>query len=288
MPRILQLSTRRPAGRPVSGRVAEIAKPDSPRPEGPIRKAAAGGHSSLADLNLDDLAERGRIRLEEAEKQAETILREAEEAAAGIHEEAKQRGYRAGEAAAADDIEARVQRRAKELSTQSLGRLEKMVADIASAESRYLHDYADRLGRLIVDAVQTVCGKAFAADPEILLRWAADAIAQVHAGRSVRIVVNPETLAVLAAPLETLVTAGGSGMDIQIVPSEDVAPSDLIIRQEGGEVRAGLDDQISELARLLDTFVPVAGSSSIADASNDGSRNRGSSNDDSVPAERSP
>jgi len=65
------------------------------------------------------------------------------------------------------------------------------------------------------------------------------------------VAVHPETLVDLGEKLDQLLASPDLPEATQVVPDASLGRSDVVVRQTGGEIHAGLDAQLERLAELL-------------------------------------
>ena len=63
--------------------------------------------------------------------------------------------------------------------------------------------------------------------------------------------VNPETLALLGQEFDEMLSMPGMPEQTRVIPDESVAPTEVVVRQTGGEIRAGLEAQLERLSEVL-------------------------------------
>ena len=65
------------------------------------------------------------------------------------------------------------------------------------------------------------------------------------------VAVHPETLALLGQSLDELIASPDLPEKSHVEPDESLQRNQVVVRQVGGEIRAGLNDQLQRLAELL-------------------------------------
>ena len=116
------------------------------------RAAAASEVSGLAGFNLNDLADEGRIRLDECRSQIREMLAQARRQAETIHAEAKQSGYEQGLAQAREEIDQRIMDEAEIRARDALERLQQAVQHLHQVHQTWMQDYAHSLSSIAIAA----------------------------------------------------------------------------------------------------------------------------------------
>lgn len=225
-------------------------KPPTTKPA-PATVKSGGDTSALAAFNLDDLAGQGRAALEEARAQARQILEQAQIDAEQIRQQAKEDGFAEGQQSAAADVDRRIAAAATEQSAASVATMQKTVAAIKTQLNDWMAQYNDHLSRMIVAATEKIVAKKLVDEPEMIVRWTADALATTRSAASLVVAIHPDTLVDLGDQLQSVLDWSELPEQTEIRPDESVAIGDVSIRQTGGEIRAGLSAQIQRLEELL-------------------------------------
>ena len=63
--------------------------------------------------------------------------------------------------------------------------------------------------------------------------------------------MHPETLAQLGQAIDELLASPDLPEQTHVQPDESVSRSDVVVRQAGGEIRAGLQTQLERLEEML-------------------------------------
>ncbi len=212
---------------------------------------AARQASSLAGFNLDDLAGHGRAQLDATRKEANRLLTEARAEAELLRQQAKAEGRNEGLKQAEKDVDRRVAEEATSLAKQQLALMDKATRDLHRVYEDWMQQYAGVMHETILAAVEKIMCRRIETDPEMLLRWTADALSQTRAATELAVAVHPETLAELGQALDELLASSNVPERTSVVPDESLNRTDVVIRQTGGEIRAGLQDQLNRLRELL-------------------------------------
>ncbi len=88
-------------------------------------------------------------------------------------------------------------------------------------------------------------------EPQLLVQWAEEAVRSARSACELTVAVNPETLALLGQSLDEMLAAPDLPEQSHVLPDETVGPTEVVIRQTGGEIRAGLIAQLRRLEELL-------------------------------------
>ncbi|QDV65879.1 FliH/SctL family protein [Crateriforma conspicua] len=213
--------------------------------------SAARKASSLAGFNLDDLAGQGLAQLEHAKTEAQNVLRQAKAQAEQVLQQARQDGHAEGLKQAEKDVDARVKKEASALATQQVAAMKKATSELQQTYQDWMQQYASVLQQTILAAIEKIVVARVDSEKEVLLRWTAEALSKTRAATDLTVAVHPELLAELGQQLDELVAQSDLPERTTVVPDESLSMSDVVIRQSGGEIRAGLQAQLDRLAELL-------------------------------------
>ena len=89
------------------------------------------------------------------------------------------------------------------------------------------------------------------AEPELMVKWAEEALLSTRTAVSLTLVIHPETLAKAGEGFEKMVMTPGLPEKTRIETDEKIARDEVIVRQTGGEIQAGLTAQLDRLEELL-------------------------------------
>ena len=255
MPRIIRgLSGSSPARtvRPSDHAVETVAAKDPSR-----RRIVRGETTAEATYNLDDFARRGECFIEDARREADAIIAKARQDAAEMLRQADARGYREGTERAEVDAAAKVQQQAAELSRRD-GELLTSIADgLTEAGTAWSQQVAGVLSATIVAACDRICRQSLAIDPNLITRWAADAVEALGRRHVLAILVHPETLARVGSTLDRVAAGAESGHRIEVRCDETMGLHDVRVLSEGGGVSAGIEDQLRALQQRLEKYPPA-------------------------------
>ncbi len=205
-------------------------------------------------LNLEDLHRTGESILDAARQQAAKIIETANAEAQQIAKTARAEGFQAGQKLASADADKKIQTAAAAKTAADLKTLQAAAAAQRAAFDQWMSRYAGVLGAITVEAVQKVTLRDLSAasgDNHLVVRWAAQAVASVRAAKSLRLAVHPETLADLGDHLDRLMADPHLPEDTAVVPDDSLAVGDVVVRQDGGEIHAGLSGRIAQLVECL-------------------------------------
>ncbi len=83
------------------------------------------------------------------------------------------------------------------------------------------------------------------------MQWAGDALRSTRAASSLTLAVHPETLAQLGQAFDELLVSSELPEQTAVEPDESVDRNAVVVRQNGGEIEAGLQAQLQRLEELL-------------------------------------
>ncbi|GAA5510686.1 FliH/SctL family protein [Novipirellula caenicola] len=221
----------------------------SERPSDPTN--AARSVTGLAGFNLDDLADAGRSRIDECRKQVAAMLEQAKKDAELIRKQAHEQGYQDGLAKAAIDSEKKIKSQAETLAADSLKIIHNAVEHLHRIHEDWMQQYADSLTSIAIAAAEKVIRRQLANDETILVRWAEEALRSTRSATRLILAVHPETLVNLGQVFDELLASPDLPEQTMVEPDETVARDAVIVRQPGGEIRAGLEEQLLRLQELL-------------------------------------
>ena len=107
----------------------------------------------------------------------------------------------------------------------------------------------------LVDVALAAAGRIvmgeLAQDPNLIVRWAQQAVYNARTASQLTVAVHPETLAELGPAFDEMLSAPDLPENTQVVPDPSVGPTEVVVRQSGGEIRAGLMSQLDRLQESL-------------------------------------
>ena len=172
---------------------------------------------------------------------------EAEE----IKRAADAQGYQEGLDRAAVDADQKLQEAAQELASQSLQSIQSAVRQMHQSYGQWMGQYAESLNTIALAAAEKIIGHHLEREPKLLVQWADEALRRARSATQLVVAVHPETLAVLGQSLDELIASPDLPERTHVEPDESLQRNDVVVRQVGGEIRAGLTDQLQRLAELL-------------------------------------
>lgn len=208
--------------------------------------------SGLVGFNLEDLSQQARRQLQQCRQEIAQLRAQAADEIEALRAEAYAEGLAAGHAEAARQAEANLQAAVQRRVSEHGAALQSMVEQIASGYQQWMQQYADSLVQLVIAAAGRVIRSRLDREPEIVLRWANDALAAARSAERLTIAVHPQTLGQLGPGLDELLNQPGLPEETSIIPDESVPIDGVVVRQTGGEVTATLDSQLGRLRELLD------------------------------------
>lgn len=215
------------------------------------KTAAARKLTGLAGFNLDDLADQGRVQLETAKKHVEQALENARQEAIQIREDARQAGLQQGLREAEAEVDERVRKESAAAAKQQVAAMQSATKQLYQQHEQWMQQYAELFSQTLLAAVEKIVRKRLGDDATMLIRWAGDALQQTRAASQLTVTVHPEVLAELGQALDELVTSSGMPEQTVVRGDENLAKTELVIRQTGGEIHAGLTSQLERLSELL-------------------------------------
>lgn len=230
--------------------MATVLKPPASA-DGEKPRAAPCGLTGLTGFNLDDLADEGRKRLESYQRQIEQLRASAKQEAAEIRADAERRGYEEGTRRASADFERQLQQRSEQLAKDQLARLTEATAAMREAYQGWMAEYAEALTEIAIAAAERLVGKKLDEDRGLMVRWAEEAVRSTRSAGRLTLAVHPETLAELGQLLDEMLAAPELPETASVEPDESLGRDELAVRQDGGEIRTGLKNQLDALRESL-------------------------------------
>ncbi|TVQ02239.1 MAG: hypothetical protein EA381_03875 [Planctomycetaceae bacterium] len=207
--------------------------------------------AGLAGFNFEDLSQRAKSQLETCDRELVRIRERAVAEAKRIQQQAHEEGLQAGRAVAAAEADERLRHQVEERVGKLVSATEGMLRQITESHQAWMADYAESLTATAVAIAERVVRQCLRQEPELIARWAEEALWAARSADRLTVAVHPETLAELGPKLDELLTRPGLPEDISIIPDETVPREGVSVRQTGGEVSATLQGQLERLAEAL-------------------------------------
>ena len=215
------------------------------------QQAAAQNASAIAGFNLSDLADEGRTRLEQCRLQVQEMLAKAEQQVEGIRKAAEERGYQQGLDHAAIDAEKKLQAKAEQQAKSSTLVMEQTVKHIRDTHTKWMESYGEVLTQTALAAAEKIIQRRLEVEPELMVAWAKEALHSTRSALSLTLVVHPEMLAQAGPAFETMVMSPSLPENTHVETDENLDRNEVVVRQDGGEIQAGLTAQLERLKELL-------------------------------------
>jgi flagellar assembly protein FliH len=207
--------------------------------------------SGLAGFNLSDLADEGRLRLDECRRQIGDMMAQAEEQAEAMRCRAIDDGYAEGISRARIDVEQQIVERAEIRARDGLQVLTQAVQQLHEVHEQWMQSYAEALTRLTIAAAERVISQRLDRERALLVQWAGEAVRSTRSANRLTLAVHPETLAELGAAFDQLLASPDLTEQTSVEPDETVDRNSVVVRQPGGDIQAGLMAQLRRLEELL-------------------------------------
>lgn len=207
----------------------------------------------VADFNLSDLAEEGRLKLDECRATIQAMLSEAKVEAEHIRELARKEGYQDGLTAAEADMADRVEREANKKSHDQIEQLQQSVQRLYQTHERWMQDCAESLSGLAIMIAERVLKHQLTGSKQVVLQWIQEALASTRLSRNIILSLHPETLSEIGDTLETIVSKSEDIPEqVELVADSQLDRYEVVVTQSGGRIDAGLNAQLSRLGELLE------------------------------------
>ncbi|MFG0256093.1 MAG: flagellar assembly protein FliH, partial [Rhodopirellula sp. JB053] len=232
--------------------------------------------TGLADFNLSDLAAEGQEQIKRCQQQVEAILAEATKQAEQMRQQARAQGHSEGTQAAIKEIDQRVNREAESKARNQVQSLHQAVEQMKQQYDAWMRQYAEVLtttaiaaaerltrsqlvlpnaeeGYAVVDPTPAKTTGEAPSEPaeHLLVRWAREAVHSTRSASRLTLAVHPDTLAQLGKPLDELLAHPDLPEQSVVIPDETLKVGDVVVRQDGGEISAGIDAQLDRLREEL-------------------------------------
>ncbi len=227
--------------------MAVVLKSDSKGDKSSAAREVAG----LAGFNLSDLADEGRTRLEECRRQIRAMLDEAKQQAQSLAVEAEKRGYEEGLLRAAEDADRKLKEEADRRAKTGMQVIQQAVEQLHRIHEDWMQQYAQSLNSIALAAAERIVKRRLKDEPELLVQWAGEALRSTRAANSLVLAVHPEVVAQLGQSFDTLLASSDLPEQTHVEPDESLSPDEVVVRQNGGEIEAGLRAQLQRLEELL-------------------------------------
>ncbi len=227
--------------------MATILKPNRPSDKIPAARDVTG----LAGFNLSDLADEGRERLQQCGDHVRRMLDDARTQAETLRQEAEARGYEQGLEQAAVDADRKLKEEADARAKEGLRLIRQAVEKLHEVHQQWMQQYAKSLTTIALSAAERVVQRKLQDEPELLVQWAEEALSSTRSATSLTLAVHPETLAQLGPSLNELLASPNLPEQTHIEPDGSVGRGEVVVRQHGGEVQAGLQAQLKRLEEML-------------------------------------
>ena len=227
--------------------MAIVLKSDSVAEKTPVARSVSG----LAGFNLSDLADEGRTRLEECRTQIRQMLDQARQEAAALKQQADQQGYREGMQRAAEESDRKLNEQAEQRAKDGLQVIQNAVQQMHRAHENWMGQYAASLTQIALSAAEKIVLRRLDDEPTLVVQWAEEALQSTRASTRLTLAVHPETLAQFGQAFDALLAGSNLPEQTVIEPDESLQVNEVVVRQDGGDINAGLTAQLRRLQELL-------------------------------------
>ncbi|SMP58955.1 Flagellar biosynthesis/type III secretory pathway protein FliH [Neorhodopirellula lusitana] len=232
------------------------------------------GSNGLVDFNLADLVEQGREQINSCRQEVEAMLEQARVQGETIKKDAKSAGHAEGKKVAAAEIEKRIASEADAKAKAQVESLRKAVLLMRTQYDAWMQQYAEVLTVTAIAAAEkltrreiqlpnasllsvpaepgdTVADPVKSGEDHLLVRWAREALHSTRSAGKLTLAVHPDTLAELGRAFDDLLSNPDLPEQSMVVPDESLTVGDIVVRQDGGEIRAGINAQLERLREEL-------------------------------------
>lgn len=254
------------------------------RIDGNIIGKQNSGSNGLVEFNLDDIAQQGREQIGNARAEVEAMLEAARVEGQQIKAKARKEGHAEGIQAANTEMDKRIAKEAEAKARAQIQSLRNAVMQMRTQYNDWMAQYAEVLTQTSLAAAERLTRQeirlpnasllavqpetessdggpskepakqpAVSSHPEehLLVRWAREALHSTRSAGKLTLAVHPDTLAELGKPFDELLANPDLPEQSVVIPDETLTIGDVVVRQDGGEIRAGLDAQLQRLREEL-------------------------------------
>ena len=179
------------------------------------------------------------------------MLEQAQQQADSLRKEAEARGYEEGLRRAAVDADRKLKEEAELRAKDSLQLIRQAVSHLHEVHQQWMQEYAESLSTIALAAAERLLHRKLKDEPDLLAVWAQAALHSTRTAASLTLAVHPETLAQIGPLLDELLAAPDLPEQTHVVPDQSVGRSEVVVRQDGGEIHAGLQAQLERLQEVL-------------------------------------
>ena len=140
---------------------------------------------------------------------------------------------------------------AEQRAQQSLALIRQAVGKLHEVHHDWMRQYSQTLSAIALAAAERVIRRKLDSEPELLVTWAEEAVRSARSATQLTLAVHPETLVQLGQSLDELLAAPDLPEQTHVEPDESVPRNEVIVRQPGGEIHAGLVAQLGRLEEML-------------------------------------
>ena len=207
--------------------------------------------SGLAGFNMNDFASEGKKHLQECTRQVRQMLDQATEDAKQIRRDAERNGHQEGMQKAEAEVEQRVKAEGDRQAKDGLKLIEEAVIQMRGNYTQWMQSFTELLNGVALAAAEKLTHRKLEQEADLLLGWVTEAVMSTRSAQRLSVAVHPETLAELGDKLDDLLASPDLPESTQVVPDASLKRTEVVVRQTGGEIHAGLEAQVERLAELL-------------------------------------
>lgn len=215
------------------------------------KNSAARQASGLAGFNLNDLASEGQKQLEACKREVQRMIQQAESDAEAIRQAAQKQGHQEGLRKAEAEIEQKIKIQGDRRAKDELKLIQNAVQQMHENYSQWMSHYSELLHGIALAAAEKVTRRKLEQESDLLLTWVSEAVMSTRSASRLSVAVHPETLVDLGEKLDALLASPDLPESTQVVPDATLGLADVVVRQTGGEIHAGLQAQLDRLVELL-------------------------------------
>lgn len=227
---------------------------------------------SRAIFNYEDIRKRCDESVETAQKQAREILDKANREAEAMKRSAHASGLASGKEAAVRDVEAEIERRAREIGEKLCAEklqttLPAMLAAVSALDrerDRWLADWEAFGVRLSAAIAAKILRRELDLHPENVIDMLGETLRLAAGSTNIFLRLHPDDVQLMGDHPEELTRSMSGCAETAIVPDESISRGGCVIESQHGVIDARIDTQ---LERIVDELLQTGNSSSAGKSS---------------------
>ncbi|HVU88776.1 MAG TPA: FliH/SctL family protein [Pirellulales bacterium] len=205
------------------------------------------GLNKAAQFNFEDVASQATACVAQARLEAAQILTQAAEEAEAVRAQAET----AGRAAAAEAIDRMVEERVAARFAQLEGALASIKNEAQAARQDWVASWQEQGLKLSLAIARRVIRRELAAQPEIPVTLAQEALQLATGATRMKLLMNPADVRGLADRIQQVLSADASGVPVQLVSDKSIEPGGCRVETEFGAIDQQFTAQLARISEEL-------------------------------------